>query len=167
MPRLRAISAAITLIGLALPAGATPIVPVSQDRTVSASATSPLNPPSSASFSAPDFAPFVQQASASSCCLFPISNASASQNSTIGGTQIGGNLTADGTNSGQASSVFDVTFDVTETVAYQLTTSGFGVNEVGSASQISATFVFSGPGGVISQASGTTLVVPHPDGVLT
>lgn len=111
-----------------LAAGAALIVPVSQTRSVTAFADADPGDPAFASFSASDFGTFDQAAGATS--YYPgsqswyISN-NVKQTSSIGETSISSHLQGSfgwqivgGTTYTQ--SIFDVTFDLTETANYQL-----------------------------------------------
>lgn len=132
------------------------IVPVSQSRTVTASASHPFGTPSSDSESAPDFGPFDGSAYASSSYFADIVAASAQQTSTIGPDGIG--LMVDGTayfglygGTATATSSFDVTFDLLVASEFSLfyeSISNFFVTTSGA--------LLDSDGGVVVQLSGFT-----------
>src|SRR5262245_27720834 len=119
-------AAAACLVALSAYASvAAPILPVSQARSVSATASHPLGTPSSDSESAPDFGPFAGSASAVSGPIGDRLIASVTHDSTIGADRI--DLLVDGLallalvgGVATVSSSFDVTFDLLVESDYSL-----------------------------------------------
>jgi hypothetical protein len=128
MPTARSCLSAAVLCLVALSPSAsvaTPIVPVSQTRSVTAAASHPFGTPSSDSESAPDFGPFDGYASATSAYFADFVRAEAQQTSTIGADRI--LLSVDGYavfglygGTATATSAFDVTFDLLVESEYNL-----------------------------------------------
>jgi hypothetical protein len=141
----RAAAALALVLGSPLAAFAAMIVPVSQTRSVTASAQVSGGPLSSSSFSASDFGLFDQTASAES--VHPSGpgwrvGTSVSQLSTIGADRLTAHLEIGygapfGTPVGSAltQSLFDVTFDLLESANYQLG-NGKDPNSFGSGSHV-------------------------------
>jgi hypothetical protein len=150
--------AAIGLLWIAAPSAADLLVPVAQARSVTARASHPSGTPSYESIAAPDFTPFTANASASSGTT-GFDSASSSQDSTIGARGIDGHCTVwslidrpEQIGTAQATCIIDVTFDVTETVAYRLNLSfSYGPN-----ARSEDELILSGTDGVIHSSSGPT-----------
>jgi hypothetical protein len=127
---LRALPAVLSLYVVALhpsASRATTIVPVAQTRSVTATASHPFGTPSSQSQSASDFGPFNGHARADSVSGGDRTTADITQTSTIGTDRI--DLVVDGRidigvfggpDTGTASSLLDVTFDLTVASQYAL-----------------------------------------------
>jgi hypothetical protein len=120
----RPIAVVAALLCFPLAAAAALIVPVSQTRSVSASAQKPSGAPVTSSFSAGDFGPFDQTASATATDNNGFVTSTVRQTSSIGESSISSMLQGFFTHQlgGAAStqSIFDVTFDLTAPASYQL-----------------------------------------------
>jgi hypothetical protein len=127
---MKLLPVAVAAISLPLAAGAAMIVPVSQTRTVTASARVTGGPLVTSSFSAADFSPWDETAGAES--VHPTGpgwyyRTGVSQTSTLGEDRLSAHLQVSfGTSfsgpggTGSAVSLFDVTFDLLESANYQL-----------------------------------------------
>jgi hypothetical protein len=121
MTRSHLRAAAFCLAALWSPASLAQIVPVAQTRIITAEASHPQGIPSSQSAEAADLGPFDEQVGAISGDLStfdPVSQASASQRSTIGKDRIAATShllafhDANGQGTARATAIFDVTFDL-------------------------------------------------------
>jgi hypothetical protein len=127
---LRAFVAGLVVVSFVpLAAAATLIVPVSQTRSVTASADAIQGDPAFQSFSAPDFGTFNQTARAISCSVAipnQCMSTSVKQTSTIEDTRltsslvVGANWTPYASGPMSTQSIFDVTFDLTAPASYKL-----------------------------------------------
>jgi len=157
---------AAAFVAVPLAAGATLIVPVSQARSVSASASVTGGQPSSSSFSASDFGPWDQTATAGSSRVNPSGTMTNSvrQRSTIGESSLsseidGGMLRTEfGGGSGSTQSVFDVTFDLTGTASYKLAN---GLNQSSLIGHVVTLYDVNGQ--VIAQPIARMFPVGYPD----
>ena len=119
----------VVVSALPLAAAATLIVPVSQTRSVTASADATQGDPAFQSFSAPDFGTFNQTAGAISCSVAlpnQCMSTGVKQTSTIEDTRltsslvVGASWTPFASGPMSTQSIFDVTFDLTAPASYKL-----------------------------------------------
>lgn len=116
------------LVGVATSAEALLIQPVSQDRRVSTSVSVDdgiLSDSDSDSLSAPDFGPFDETAQASASIPGRTATATAFQRSTIGSDTVSADgavsaFTTDGFDDATARSFFEITFDITQRLPFEL-----------------------------------------------
>ena len=149
MSSTRICSSAAFLCLFACASLAAPIVPVSQTRSLAASASHPSGTPSSDMQAAPDFGEFSERASATSGPLGDRVQVFVQQRSMIHEDSI--HMVVDGLGlrsltggDGDASSIFDVSFDLTVTSEYDLMYNGLASS-------------FTSTGGALSDSTGVLL----------